>query len=247
MSSVELRLPRVIGHRGAAGRAPENTLAGFRRAAELGCRWVEFDVRLSLDDHPVVFHDDRLDRTTRSTGPVGATAYADLAVGDAGSFFAPEYRGERIPSLDEVLMLLREIGLGFNLEMKAEAGREGALADVVARGLARLWPQGAPLPLVSSFEEAALTAFARRRPDIPRAYLVGRLSPGWRRDAERLGAAAIVCDHKRLSRDTACTVKAAGYPLLVYTVNHPERAAELYAWGIDTIISDVPDAILSVA
>src|ERR1700683_1095896 len=101
MSRPRLHIPKVIGHRGAALRAPENTLAGFRKAAELGCTWVEFDVRLSLEDRPIIFHDDTLERTTEGTGPVGATTLVDLLSLDAGSFFDFAYRGERIPTLDE--------------------------------------------------------------------------------------------------------------------------------------------------
>ena len=245
MDRAPLLLPRVIGHRGAAARAPENTLAGFRKAAEFGCRWVEFDVRLSLEGRAILFHDDDLERTTDGKGPVGATPFAELRARDAGASFNPAYRGERIPSLEEALALLRRLGLAFNLEMKAEPGREEALAEVVARTLARAWPSEAPPPLVSSFEAAALGAFARRAPRIPRAYLAEQPPPDWRAQAARLGAAALVLDHKPLSPEGARAVKAAGYPLLAYTVNHPGRAEELFAWGVDGVISDAPDAILA--
>lgn len=237
----------MIGHRGAAARAPENTLAGFRKAAELGVEWVEFDVRLSLDDALVVFHDDRLERVTDGSGPVGATPLAELRARDAGVSFGGAYRGERIPTLEEALELLRGLGLSFNLEMKAEAGRERALAELVARTLERAWPANGVRPLVSSFETPALAAFGRRAPEIPRAYLVKELEAGWRAEAERLGASAVVCDHRRLSPEGARAVKAAGLPLAVYTVNHPSRAETLFAWGVDGIISDAPDAILAVA
>jgi glycerophosphoryl diester phosphodiesterase len=242
-----LRLPRVIGHRGAAARAPENTLAGFRKAAELGLEWVEFDVRLSLDDRPVVFHDERLERVTDGMGRVGATPFAELVARDAGAAFALAYRGERIPSLEETLELLRSLGLAFNLEMKAEPGRERALAEVVAQSLERGWPREAPPPLVSSFELPALAAFARRAPHIARAYLAESLSPRWREEAERVGAVAVACDHRPLSPDGVRAVKQAGLPLLAYTVNHPGRAEELFAWGVDGVFSDAPDAILALA
>ena len=78
ISRPGLHIPKVIGHRGATLRARENTLAGFRKAAELGCTWVEFDVRLSLEGQPVVFHDDTLERTTDGIGRVGATPLGDL-------------------------------------------------------------------------------------------------------------------------------------------------------------------------
>lgn len=246
MDRSKLSLPRVIGHRGAALRAPENTLAGFRKAAELGVKCVEFDVRLSLDDQPVVFHDATLDRVTDGSGRVGSTTARDLWAQDAGSSFDSAFRGERIPALEEVLALLDRLGLAFNLEMKADRSRERALAEVVARTLERAWPREAPSPLVSSFDTVALGAFARRAPQLARGYLVGNLPAQWQAQAEKLGAAVVVCDHKPLSPQGVRSVKAAGYPLLVYTVNHPSRAEELFDWGVDGVISDAPDAILAV-
>jgi glycerophosphoryl diester phosphodiesterase len=242
-----LHLPKVIGHRGAALRAPENTLAGFAKAAELGVTWVEFDVRLSLEGRAVVFHDDTLGRLSDGAGKVGATTLHDLLARDVGSHFDPAYKGERIPTLEDALFHLRKLGLAFNLEMKAEPGREEALAEATARTLEAVWPREAPPPLVSSFETAALAAFARRAPLTPRGYLVEALDRNWRLEVQNLGASAVVCNHKLLSQAHTRAVKSAGHALLSYTVNRPERAAELFAWGVDAVISDVPDAIMAIS
>jgi glycerophosphoryl diester phosphodiesterase len=236
-------LPRVIGHRGAAARAPENTLAGFRRAAALGCAWVEFDVRLTADDVPVVFHDDTLERTTDGRGAVGATPLAVLLTRDAGASFAPRYRGEPIPTLDQTLALLTELGLGGNLEMKALAGREWALADAVIRAIARA--KAVPPLLVTSFSGPALAAFASAAPGIARGVLTSRVTPECLKTARRIGAGAIVCDHETLRGDEARAVEGMGLALLTYTVNEPRRAAELFAWGVASVISDAPDTIIA--
>ena len=233
VSQHSLNIPRVIGHRGAAARAPENTLAGFRKAAELGCRWVEFDVRLSGDDRPVVIHDDTLDRTTDGRGAVGATPIAELLKRDAG--------GEPIPTLRQTLAELSRLGLGGNLEMKADPDREEALADAVANAVRR----NAPPLLISSFSVAALEAFARLAPDIPRGLLTETLAPGWRETASRLGAAAIACDQRNLRREDASAAHDAGLVLAAYTVNDPRRALELFGWGVDSVFSDAPDVILA--
>src|SRR5512142_2967244 len=118
--TAPFRLPPVIGHRGAAAHAPENTLAGFRRAKALGCTWVEFDVRLTADGVPVLCHDPRLDRTTDRSGRVAAQTLAAIQTSDAGGWFAPVFAGERMPSLEEALLLCAELGLGANIEIKAE-------------------------------------------------------------------------------------------------------------------------------
>jgi glycerophosphoryl diester phosphodiesterase len=245
MSRPGLHIPKVIGHRGAALRAPENTIAGFRKAAELGCRWVEFDVRLSLEDRPVVFHDDTLERTTDGTGRVGATPLGDLLSRDAGGYFDFACRGERIPTLDETLMLLPSLGLGCDLEMKPDLGREQALAETVASTIERCWPKTFPFPLVTSFSALAIEAFADLAPHIPRGYLTTKLPSDWQVQAGRFGAAAVICDHKSLTLEDVRAVSGAGFPLLVYTVNQESRAEQLFACGIDSVISDAPDTILA--
>ncbi len=228
-----LIIPRVIGHRGAAARAPENTLAGFRKAAALGCTWVEFDVRLSGDDQLVVIHDATLDRTTDGSGTVGKTPLAELLKRDAG--------GEPIPTLDSALAELRLLGLGGNVEMKADEGREEALAAAVAKAVHR---HAGPL-LVSSFSWPSLEIFARLAPTIPRGMLTERLTPDWPDVASGLGAAVIACDQRHLHPDAVEGVRGAGYLLAAYTVNEPRRALELFAWGVTSVFSDAPDLILA--
>src|SRR3954454_23608769 len=100
---LPLRLARVVGHRGAAMRAPENTLASFREAARLGAGWVELDVKLTQDGVPVVIHDETLNRTTDRQGAVRSMGFAELAEADAGSWFGPAYAGERVPRLEDAL------------------------------------------------------------------------------------------------------------------------------------------------
>jgi glycerophosphoryl diester phosphodiesterase len=235
VTNRSLLIPRVIGHRGAAARAPENTLAGFRKAAALGCSWVEFDVRLSADLHPVVIHDDTVDRTTDGSGAVGAMLLAELVKRDAG--------GEPIPTLAQALAQLAASALGGNLEMKADAGREDALAAAIAATVARA--PAKPALLVTSFSLPALAAISRYAPGIPRGVLTERLRPGWLDGTAQLGAVAIVCDHRHLRPDQAKAVGISGRSLLTYTVNDPARARDLFAWGVDAVISDAPDAILA--
>jgi glycerophosphoryl diester phosphodiesterase len=210
-------------------------LAGFRRAAEFGCRWVEFDVRLSSDGHPIVFHDKTLLRMTGETGEVSAMPLSAL--------LKCKVAGAPIPTLESALAELSALGLGANLEMKAEAGEEAALAESVAQAVAR----GPPLPLlVSSFSLPALAALYRVAPELPRGVLMERLMTNWRDAPQRLGAAALICDHQTLHRATVrAAVQGADFFLATYTVNDPDRARELFAWGVDSVISDVPDAIMA--
>src|SRR3974390_1875679 len=103
--------PRIIGHRGGGTLAPENTLAGIRKAAESGIRGVEFDVMLTSDRVPVLMHDETLERTTSGRGSVSAPPYTELASLDAGAWFGPESRNEPVPSFERAGRLCVELGL----------------------------------------------------------------------------------------------------------------------------------------
>ncbi len=241
-----LNLPPVIGHRGAAAYAPENTLAGFRAAKALGCAWVEFDVRLTADSAPVVCHDDALLRTTGARGRISKLSLAATRQLDAGSWFGPGFAGEGLPTLDEVLALCRGIGLGANIEIKAERSRGPATVAAVADCLARL-TENLPPVLISSFLADAIEEAGRLIPEIPRGMLWRRLPRTWRSVAAQLGCATIHCGQADLTRKEAAEVCDAGYELLAYTVNDAARARELFAWGIASVFSDAPDIISHAA
>jgi glycerophosphoryl diester phosphodiesterase len=209
-------------------------LAGFRRAAALGCQWVEFDVRLTSDGHPIVFHDETLDRMTGETGVVSTMPLSALLERNVG--------GAPIPTLERTLAELGTLGLGANLEMKAEAGREAALAESVAAAIAR----GPPLSvLVSSFSLPALAALFRIAPELPRGVLTRGLATNWRVAPQRLNAVALICNHQTLRQSAVRAVRDADFFLATYTVNDPNRARRLFAWGVDSVITDVPDAIIA--
>lgn len=235
-----LDLPAVIGHRGACAHAPENTLASFALAAELGCRMVEFDVRLSRDGVPVVFHDDTLERRTDGSGAVAAHTLAELKRLDAG-------RGERIPTLDEVLALCLARGMGANIELKPHAGAGRATARTALEAAGRMWPADRPPPLVSSFDRDALAAAAEVAPDWPRGLLLDRVPAGWRRLADACGCVAICAHHRWLGGAGAAAIRAAGYGLLAYTVNRPGRARVLWSRGVVAVFSDCPGRVAAAA
>jgi glycerophosphoryl diester phosphodiesterase len=240
-------LPRVIGHRGACGLAPENTVASFRKAAELGVRWVEFDVHLSADGIPVVIHDDTVNRTTSGRGAVAFLNLAELQALDAGTWFEPRFQGERVPTLEAIVTLLGKLGLGAVVEIKPSPGTEAATAEAAVRLLLQRWPDHLPPPMVSSFKRAALERAREVAPGIARALLVGRVRNGWQREVDRLGCAALHADQRRLDERIVASVTHAGLPLFAYTVNDEARAAELFRWGVAAVFSDRPDLIEPVA
>lgn len=238
-------LARVVGHRGAAARAPENTLAGLREAHRLGARWVEFDVMLTGDGAPVLIHDETLGRTTTGRGRVAGRTLAEIRALDAGVRFAPRFAGERVPTLDEAVALLLELGMGANVEIKPARGHEAATGAAVAAALAAGWPAGGPPLLLSSFSRPALEAARRAGPALPRGLLARAPPPDWAEAMAALGCATLHLDHAAVAPAALGALNGAGVPVLLYTVNRAARAAALLAAGAAAVITDVPDALLA--
>lgn len=236
-------LPPVIGHRGAARRAPENTLAGLRRAKELGCAWVEFDVRLTADGAPVLCHDPTLDRTTDGHGLVSAQPLSSIRQCRAGSRLGPAFADEKVPTLEEALLLAAELGLGANIELKADRGRQYPIGAAVAATLERLHGR-LPQILVSSFYPLGLYAVNKLAPWVPRGILFRIVSRNWSETALRFDCGVIGADHRRLRPRRIAAIRSAGYQLAAYTVNDPARARRLFEWGVTSVFSDAPDMIL---
>ena len=235
--------PRILAHRGGGTLAPENTLAGLRKAAELGFRGVEFDVMLSADAVPVLIHDETLERTTSGRGSVAATPYARLADLDAGSWFGPAYRGERVPAFEQAGRLCVELGLWANIEIKPATGFERETARTACELARTLWAGASPKPLLSSFQEACLEVAQAAAPAYERGFLTDRVGRDWGEVVRRLGCVSVHCNCEHLTRAQADEVKRGGYWLLCYTVNDPDTARRLFSWGVDAVFTDRLDLL----
>ena len=240
---MTLDLPRVIGHRGAAAHAPENTLASILKARELGCRMIEFDATLTRDGVPVLLHDDTLDRTTSGTGEIADADFAHVRTLDAGSWFGREFAGETVPTLEEALDLAVRIGLGVNIEIKPSAAREVETAETVLRAAKDAVASGGLVPFISSFSVAALEIARRIAPDWPRGYLIWDRPRTWRLIADRLEATTFNVSHERESPETIAEYLETGRPVLCYTVNDGARAKTLFSLGVAAVFSDKPEVI----
>ena len=242
---MDLRLPKVIGHRGAAAHAPENTLVSIREAAAQGATWVEFDTMLSAEGRPVLFHDDSLLRTTDREGLVAETAFAELTGLDAGASFDAAFAGETVPSLADALSLVLDLGLHPNIEIKPTPGRDVETAVRVVEVTAEVWPKDRPPPYFCSFSAMALAAQHALQPDWWNGFNALQAGNGWRRQLQALGSRSFHLLDREVTPDLAREIKEAGYGLVVFTVNDPDRASELLGWGVDSIVTDSPKAILA--
>ena len=240
---MPLQLPKVMGHRGAAGDAPENTPASIRLAAEQGATWIEFDVMLTGDDRPVIFHDDSLKRTTGLDAMMAATPYARVRELEAGAWFAPAFEGEEVPTLEEALALAWSLGLSVNVEIKPTLGRDVETAIYAMETLAAAWSPQHPPPLLSSFSLLSLAVARALQPDWPRGLLVRRVPKNWRPLLRDLDCVSLHVWDRYVTRALVEQVKADGYQVAVFTVNEGCRARRLLDWGVDCVISDYPGQI----
>ena len=237
--------PSVIAHRGACGHAPENTLPAIRKAAEIGVQWVEFDTQLSADGTVVVFHDEKLERTSNGSGMVEETDWEVLRGLDAGGWFGEEFKGEPIPTLRQVLPLLAELGLGGVIDVKPAVLPADLTGRSVANILREEWPASLPTPMISSFTPGVLAASKEVFPELPRALVVWKTPEDWRKQLEELDCAALHCNHKFLTEELAAAVIEAGYTVRCFVVDDRDRAETLFGWGVESMFSDYPDRILA--
>lgn len=235
--------PPVIAHRGASAYAPENTMQAFVKAAQLGIKWLEFDVMLTSDKVPVIFHDETLNRTTNGVGELAHHPYAYLRGLDAGAWFDLTCAGEKIPSLEEILYFLENTQLAANVEMKAPLGQEEALVKQVLAVISPYLKQGTFPILFSSFSIPTLEYLRKYAPNCMLGLLMHEWHPEWETFCQSLKCVSVHVNEAILTEQRAREIKAKGKILLSYTVNDPKRAQQLFAYGVDAVFSDIPDQI----
>ena len=237
--------PLVFAHRGACAYAPENTLAAFELAYRQGALAIEFDAKLTSDGQVVVIHDQTLERTTDGTGRVTAFPLAALRELDAGSWFSADFRGEKIPTLDEIFETV-----GTRLFMNVELTNYATPFDrLVPRAVETIKKHGLEeCVLFSSFSTINLVNAARLLPQVPRGQLVLPGRAGW---WQRLWARAgdVQAEHPFTDDVTGQSVAdahARGRRVHVWTVNDPADMRRLKDLGVDGIFSDDPVRALEV-
>lgn len=242
---MSLKLPKVIGHRGACAYAPENTIESILTAADIGAEWVELDVMLTQDGVPIIFHDDTLDRTTNGSGNVAEAPYATIRELEAGSWYADSFAGIKIPTLEEALEILIDKNLGLNLEIKPTPGRERETAEAALDILSKYWDDHERL-LISSFQLSCLETAQDMAPDWYRGVLFDDdedMPENWRDLVEYVDGATVNIGKKIATRELIEDIADFEKPVLVYTVNDPQLARQLQGWGVDSVFSDCPDVI----
>ncbi|GAA2184865.1 glycerophosphodiester phosphodiesterase [Brooklawnia cerclae] len=230
--------PRIWAHRGASRRAPENTLAAFSLAVELGADGVELDVQRSADGVLVVCHDETVDRTSDGTGAIADLTFAQLRALRFDNGFEG-FADARIPTLREVLDLLGPSGLVVNIELKNSVVRYEGMEALV---LDEVRAAGFEDRIVfSSFNHRSLVTLRELGTSAPLGVLyVEPLVAPWAYAAS-FGAAALHPYGGSIWDDDIARAHEAGVRVHAWTVDDPEQVRGLAAQGIDAIITNVPD------
>lgn len=239
---MKLDLAKVIGHRGACGYVPENTIVSVSKAHELGVKWVEFDVMLARCGEAIIIHDHTLDRTTNGKGHVCEVDYQTMIELDCGSWFSKEFAGEKIPTLKQILSHLAELNLCINVEIKPCDGFDYETTHRTLEILNSHWPAGTPV-LISSFSQKVLEVASEFH--FPLGYVINNWDSPWEEVLDKYRCVSLHVEHSILNPEKITQIKAKEKYVLAFTVNDKNRADQLFNWGVDSVFSDYPDKILS--
>lgn len=238
-------MTKIIAHRGSKGTHPENTLVAFKEAIECGADGIELDVQFTKDGELVVIHDNQVDRTTNGTGEIISFTLRELKMLDAGSWFNPEFKDERIPTFSEVLEVLFQDNFKglLNIELKTDEkdypGIEEAVSDLLHK---RNWPF---TYMYSSFNFDSVERMHQLEPTIPLAYIMGD-QPRKIRKAEKISYLEGLHPKVTWVLKEQDNVKKSSKKLRPWTVNSEDDLAVCFELGIEAVHTDYPRRALAL-
>ncbi|MFV0389464.1 MAG: glycerophosphodiester phosphodiesterase [Pyrinomonadaceae bacterium] len=246
------QFPLIVAHRGASGDAPENTIAAFRLAREVGAEGIEFDVRISADKVPFVFHDSDLKRICKIDAKFNRLTAAEISTLDAGSWFkrgSKNFAGENVPRFDDTLDFLSDYEGVIFIEIK---GKHGEIEETV-KAIAPVINNSALKPqiIVKSFKSEAISPLRKYCPDVKVAGLFARkiipvLNSKARlvEHAKELGVDELSLHHSLAKRSLMARAKAETLPVAVWTNDRKRFVAQAAKLGIRYILTNYPEKLL---
>ncbi len=238
----------VIGHRGAMGYAPENTLISFEEAVRRGADLIELDVQLSQDGKVVVIHDTSVDRTTDGSGVVRDLPWRKIQALDAGVWYGPDYAQQPIPCLEDVIHKFRNKktasrhALGFIIELKTIRGSGGSLADAVVALLHK--EEFMERCVIISFDAVALQEVRSAHKTVPTGLLFNDESEEGRIvQAKAIGAQAIFPRKTWVTSRGVAAAHKAGLAVGTWTCNTKNEMERMVTCGVDAIVTNFPDRL----
>ena len=233
-------VPYVIGHRGAMGHAPENTMASFRRAWLLGARMVELDVQLTADNQLVVIHDETIDRTTSGRGAVASLTADEIRSFDAGSWCGAGFAGQRVPLLGEVIEWARG-KVNLVIEVKTSPAQVATCIDVLQRELQER--EFIEQCLIISFDHPFLKELkdANSRLAVGMVYFARLHDPV--RAVRAIHGSAMHMHYSCIDAQDVAALQRAGIAVSAWTVNEPADIQRMVDLGVDSITTNYPDRV----
>ena len=232
---------QLSGHRGIPSKAPENTLASFRLARELGATWIETDVQLTIDQVPIIIHDRKVNRTTDGKGIVSEMTAEHISRLDAGSWFSEKYKGEKIPTLQDALALCLEQDLSLNLELKRHPDD---CAETLVRSVVDV-VKSIYFPLeklvFSSFSREALELCRKHYPEARRGFITEKYNLDFSSLIANCELYSVHLNHKIATPELIKELRSAGVSVAIWTMNDASKADYYYDSGVDNIMSDCVD------
>lgn len=232
----------IIAHRGVSEKYPENTRIAFEEAAKLNIWGVEFDVHVTKDQELVVIHDESLNRTSNGKGFVKDFTLAELKHLDIGSWFAPQFAGQQILTLREVLTIFRPTSLQINIELKTDIFEYEGIEQLVADEIQALQLENRVW--ISSFNHETIARFKKVNPNVKTALLFSSLITDLEEYVRISNCDAIHIHYYHCLRHIIQQAIANGLIVRAYTVNDKTIACQLAAAGMKAIFTDRPSAFL---
>ncbi|MEK5235184.1 glycerophosphodiester phosphodiesterase [Paenibacillus sp. FSL L8-0470] len=230
-----------FAHRGASAVCPENTMSAFRKGLTLGATGIETDVQMTKDGALILIHDETLGRTTNGSGNVKDHTLKELLALDAGSWFGEEFKGELLPTLEDLLDLLKDSDTVLNIELKNGVFMYPGMEEKVIAAVREF--NMSERVILSSFNHYSLAHCKSLAPEIRTGILYGEgLYRPWDYAAS-LQADALHAYHFAVLPEFVSEAAEHGIAYHPWTVNDPERMKELIAAGVSGIISDYPDVL----
>ncbi|GGH37531.1 glycerophosphodiester phosphodiesterase [Paenibacillus segetis] len=233
-----------FAHRGAAGLYPENTIISFTRALELGATGIETDVQMTKDGHLILIHDENLHRTAGVAAWVKDLTLEEIKSHEVGSWFHEDYRGEQIPTLEELLTLVKPGEAIINLELKNGVVMYPEIERKVIEMVQRY--ELSERVIISSFNHYSLVECKKIAPEIRTGilYMEGLYEP-WDY-AKRIGADALHAYKYAVIPELVAAAKEQGVVYHPFTVNEQSEMKALIQLGVAGIITDYPDRLAEI-
>lgn len=234
-----------VAHRGWSGKAPENTMAAFQLAmSEPHVGWIELDVQLSAEGVPVVIHDFTLKRTTNGKGAVKNHTFEKLNKLDAGSWFDPKFKGEPIPSLEQVLNAVCG-RCKLNVELKTARNMYPGIEESVIQLIRKYHMQHDAY--ITSFDHEAIGRVGRIDPEIQTGLIISGNPVLLDEQLQKTGASLISMDYHFITSQFAQHMIGRGYKMMAWTVNDPEAIKDVAGMHPEMMVcTNHPDRMISL-